>query len=153
MAVYFLDTSAVVKRYVTEAGSAWVSALCNPAAGHTIIISQAALVEVVATLCRKARDGMISVQDRDASISIFRRDARRSYGVERVTNTVYTRAGDLCRTHRLRAYDAVQLACALTLSDRLAPLGVSPVFVSADTSLLGFAATEGLGTDNPDNHP
>lgn len=153
MAVYFLDSSAVVKRYVAETGSAWMGALCDPAAGHTVVISQAALVEVVAALCRKARDGTISPQDRNLSIAIFRRDARRSYGAERATNAVYTRAGDLCRTHRLRAYDAIQLACALTLRDRIAPLGVAPIFVSADAGLLGFAAAEGLATENPDNFP
>lgn len=153
MAVYFLDTSAVVKRYAIETGTAWVSTLCDPAVGHTIVIAQAALVEAVAALCRKARDGTISSRDRGLSIAIFRRDTRRSYGVERVTNAVYTRAGDLCRTHRLRAYDAVQLACALALRERLAPLGVSPIFVSADAGLLGFAAAEGLAIENPDNYP
>jgi uncharacterized protein len=100
MAAYFFDTSALVKRYVAEAGTAWVTALCDPAAGHTIVISQAALVEAVATLCRKARDGTISVQERDRSITVFRRDVRRTYSVERVTTAVYSRAGDLCRTHR-----------------------------------------------------
>lgn len=153
MAVYFLDTSALVKRYVVETGSAWVTALCDPAAGEIIVISQAVLVEAVATLCRKARDGTISVQERDQSIAVFRRDVLRNYSVERVTTAVYTRAGDLCRTHRLRAYDAVQLACVLRLRDRSAALGVSPSFVSADAALLGFAAAEGLATDNPDNHP
>lgn len=153
MAVYFLDTSALVKRYVAETGSVWVTALCTPLAGHTIIISQAALVEAVAMLCRKARDGTISPHDRDRLIAVFRRDVRRSYGLERVTTAIYTRAGDLCRMHRLRAYDAIQLACALTLRDRSVALGVSPFFVSADTALLSFAAAEGLATDNPESHP
>jgi predicted nucleic acid-binding protein len=153
MAVYFLDTSALVKRYVAETGSAWIVILCDPAAGHITVISQAALVEAVAAFCRKTQYGTISVQERDQNIAVFRRDARRSYSVERVTSAVYTRAGDLCRTYRLRAYDAVQLACALTLHDRSGALGVSPIFVSADTALLGFAAAEGLATDNPDNHP
>src|SRR5215467_4126536 len=108
MGVYFLDTSALVKRYVTESGSVWVRTVCDPQAGYTIVISQAALVEAVATICRKAHDGTITPTDRDRNISIFRRDVRQTYGVQRVTTTVYTRAGDLCRTHRLRAYDAVQ---------------------------------------------
>jgi predicted nucleic acid-binding protein len=153
MAVYFLDTSALVKRYVAETGSAWVTALCDPAAGHIIVISQAALVEAVATLCRKAHDGTISPHDRDRLIAVFHRDVRRSYSLERVTTAVYIRAGDLCRIHRLRAYDAVQLACAVTLRDKSVALGVSPLFASADTALLSFAAAEGLATDNPGSHP
>lgn len=39
MALYFLDTSALVKRYVAESGSAWVMALCDPASGHVVVIS------------------------------------------------------------------------------------------------------------------
>jgi hypothetical protein len=84
---------------------------------------------------------------------IFRRDVRRSYVLERVTSAVYTRAGDLCRTHNLRAYDAVQLACALAVRDKLAALGLSQVFVCAAAILLAFAAAEGLGTEDPNVHP
>ncbi|HEV2237768.1 MAG TPA: type II toxin-antitoxin system VapC family toxin [Ktedonobacterales bacterium] len=153
MAVYFLDTSAVVKRYVAETGSAWVTSLCDPATGHIIVISQATLVEAVAAICRKARLGTISQQDRDGLINAFRRDARRSYSLERVTSTVYSRAGDLCRTHPLRAYDAVQLACALALASKTTSFGVPAIFVCADTNLIGIAATEGLATDNPEGHP
>lgn len=57
---YFLDTSAVIKRYVYEIGSGWVTAVCQPSAEHTIIISQATLVEAVAAFCRKAREQQLS---------------------------------------------------------------------------------------------
>lgn len=153
MAVYFLDTSAIVKRYVTETGSGWVMSLCDPAAGHTILIAQATQAEAVAALCRKAYHGAISVADRDRTITIFRRDVRRSYQLERITNAIYIRAGELCRPHNLRAYDAIQLACALTARDRLAALGLSPIFVCADSLLLGFATAEGLGVENPNTYP
>ena len=59
MTLYFLDTSALVKRYVTELGSNWVMAQCQPKAGNTIVISQAALVEAVAAFCRKTREQSI----------------------------------------------------------------------------------------------
>ena len=43
MGTYFLDTSAIVKRYIpAEQGYAWVAALCHPAQGHKLFISQAA---------------------------------------------------------------------------------------------------------------
>ena len=39
MGSYFLDTSAIVKRYVpAEQGYAWVAALCHPAQGHKLFI-------------------------------------------------------------------------------------------------------------------
>ena len=40
MGTYFLDTSAIVKRYVpAEQGYAWVAALCYPAQGHKLFIN------------------------------------------------------------------------------------------------------------------
>lgn len=44
MARYFLDTSALVKRYVTEKGRTWIASLCRPSRGHGIYISQAAMI-------------------------------------------------------------------------------------------------------------
>ena len=158
MAIYFFDTSALVKRYVTEPGSAWMIAQCQTEADHIITISQATLVEAVATFCRKAReqnlDQRIDEADRDRCIRLFRQDAQRQFTVVRVTATVYTRAGDLCRFHRLRAYDAVQLACALEVRDILAALEIqAPTFVSADAELLNIADAEGLSIENPNIHP
>jgi hypothetical protein len=59
----------------------------------------------------------------------------------------------LCHTHPLRAYDAVQLACAFQARDDAQVVGVTPpVFVCADTNLLASAAAEGMGVDNPNDH-
>ena len=74
MALYVLDSSAIVKRYVFEPGRVWVVALCDPARGHDLHIAQAALVEVVATLCRKAREASITTAERDNLIADFRQD-------------------------------------------------------------------------------
>ncbi|HEU4782733.1 MAG TPA: hypothetical protein VFS83_05280 [Ktedonobacterales bacterium] len=71
-----------------------------------------------------------------------------------MTTQVYTRAGDLCRTYRLRAYDTVQLAAVLALrDDALATGAPAPIFVCADSDLLGYAASEGLSIENPNDYP
>ena len=65
-----------------------------------------------------------------------------------------TRAAALCRKHPLRAYDADQLACALTRRDDDLAAGLAaPVFICADAVLLGVAAAEGLAVENPTAHP
>ncbi len=154
MASYFLDTSALIKRYVSELGHAWINSICTPTQGHALYISQAAMVEAVATLCRKAREQSISEARRDALINLFLSHRRRGYEVVRVTNVVYTAAGNLCRSHKLRAYDAVQLACALAVrTGALAHNTPIPTFVCADHDLLAVAATEGLATENPNRYP
>ena len=57
-------------------------------------------------------------------------------------------------THPLRAYDAVQLACALLVRRGLHRRGMPPpLFVAADTTWLTAARTEGFAIDNPLQHP
>jgi len=156
MDIYFFDTSALVKRYVTEAGSDWVMTRCQPKQDTMLIISQATLVEVVATFCRKAREQnikqSISETERDRIISLFREDTQRQYIVIPVTPFIYTQAGDLCRFHKLRAYDAIQLTCALLVHKKLATLAIqAPIFVSSDIELLTIAHEAGLNIENPNN--
>ncbi len=64
MATSFLDTSAIIKRYIFEQGQAWVLYLCNPAHSHGLYIAQSAPVEVVAAICRRAREQSISMAER-----------------------------------------------------------------------------------------
>lgn len=154
MALYFLDSSAVVKRYVSEPGHAWIVSLCDPAQNHDIQITQIASVEVIAALCRKAREAAITLVERDALIADLRNDMVTTYGMRTVTTQIYTQAGDLCRTYRLRAYDAIQLAAVLALRDDALATGVpAPIFVCADTDLIGYAASEGLPVENPNMYP
>ena len=150
----FFDTSAIAKRYVTETGSEWGKIQCEPATGNTIILSHATLVEAVAAFCRKARQQdfsqRISETDRDRHIKLFRQDAEEQYYVIRVTKPICLRAGNLCRSYKLRAYDAVQLATALIMNERLIiDRRTSLIFVSADVDLLNVAEAEGLDIQNP----
>ncbi len=156
MPTYFLDTSALVKRHIAEPGHAWVRAVCDPGAGNSIVVCDIALVEVTATFARMARETprRISPARRDRLITDFEAVFLRQYIVMQVNRTLLARAAALCRTHPLRAYDAVQLACALTKRDDDQASGLpAPIFVCADTVLLSAAAAEGLGTENPNAHP
>lgn len=44
MATYFCDTSALVKRYVTETGSVWLAATIAPKVGNYIFIARITFV-------------------------------------------------------------------------------------------------------------
>lgn len=158
MAMYFLDSSAIVKRHFHEPGHEWIETVHNPDQGHELYIAQAALVEVVASICRKAREQNMPIEERDTTINDFRRDVQNIYSVWLVDNALYIAAGDLCRSHRLRAYDAIQLACAIAVRvDTLAaqPPEAEPpdlLFVSADLGLLTIALVEGFSVVNPNNY-
>lgn len=158
MALYFLDSSAIVKRYFQEPGHEWIERLHDPDQGHGLYIAQAALVEVVASICHKAREQRMPLEERDSTIDDFRRDVKNTYSVWVVDTMLYTAAGDLCRSHRLRAYDAVQLTCAIAVHrDILAaqlPDTEPPdfLFVSADNGLLAIAHAVGFRSENPNNY-
>jgi predicted nucleic acid-binding protein len=146
-----------VKRYVTETGSEWIKSQCRKTAENRIILSYATLTEAVTAFCRKARQQdlsqRISELDRDRRIKRFRRDVELRYSLVDVTKEIYIYAGDLCRIHKLRAYDAIQLACALKARNELVALErTAPIFVSADTDLLSIAQAEGFDVENPNDH-
>ena len=157
MTRYFLDTSALIKRYVhDEPGHAWISELCAAESGHTVLIAEVALVEVVATFCRMARESppRVTTEGRDSLIALFREhDVHQSYVVVTIQRALIERAASLCLSHPLRAYDALQLACALEArDDAILVDGSAPAFVCADIHLLAAAQAEGLSVENPKAH-
>lgn len=154
MATYFFDTSAIIKRYFPEQGHTWIGTLYDPERSNQLHIAQAALVEVVATMCRKAREQNISQAERDELIDVFRQDIQDVYIIRLVNTAIYTSAGNLCRSQTLRAYDAVQLACALNLRDEtIANKVAAPIFVCADNGLINIATSEGFIVENPNSYP
>ena len=48
MTDYYLDSSALVKRYSDELGSTWIRNIIDPLAQHTILIAEVSLAEVAA---------------------------------------------------------------------------------------------------------
>lgn len=153
VATAYFDSSALVKRYVTESGTGWIQAWCDDPA-QTVAVAEIGLVEIAAALARKLRSGLITpqaCQDARAELAI---DARGEYVLVTITRSLIDAAINLTARHPLRGYDAIHLACALHLNQSLVAQQLVPlVFVSADDNLLAAAAAEGLLTDNPHNHP
>jgi predicted nucleic acid-binding protein len=149
MAVYFLDTSTVVKRYVQETGTAWVQALTAPAAGHTLFLVRITLAEMVAAVTRRQRGGQISRQDGATALADFHYDFARQYVIVEVSAPLVGYAASLARSHALRGYDAVQLAAALEIHSQAPSL----TLLSADADLNAAARAEGLSVDDPNAHP
>jgi len=154
VAVYFFDSSALVKRYVSETGSAWVVSVLDSAAGNRIHPVRSTGVEVVSAVARRQRGGSVSPADAAAIFAQVAHDFAAEYRVVELTPALITRAMALAQTHGLRAYDAVQLAAALALNSERLSRGMSALtLVSADTDLNAAAAAEGLTTEDPNAHP
>ncbi|MBM3778016.1 MAG: type II toxin-antitoxin system VapC family toxin [Acidimicrobiia bacterium] len=107
--MHFFDASALVKRYVREAGSTTVERLLDADMGAVSRLSE---VEIASALERLTRDGACSVAERNRALSALEKDLRTLVTVE-MTPTVVTQARALLQRHALRASDAIQLAsCA-----------------------------------------
>jgi predicted nucleic acid-binding protein len=149
VAAYFLDSSAVMKRYVQETGTVWVRALTASGTGNFFYLARITDVEVTAALARRRGQPGLSVVQAVAALRQFRRDFGQDYRVVEITIALLQRAAQLADTHALRGYDAVQLAVALDVHARDQAL----VLVSADAELNAAATAEGLRVEDPNTHP
>ena len=154
MAHYYFDSSALVKRYVVETGTGWVTTQCTSEAGHAINLVRITAAEMIAAFFRRVQTGSLTTADAQSAATQFRREFRGRYEVIEVTESVVDTAMRLAETYALRGYDAVQLAAALELQSVRAALGLPTlIFVSADQRLNAVAATEGLPVEDPNNYP
>jgi predicted nucleic acid-binding protein len=150
---YFLDTSALVKRYINEIGTAWVQTLHDPLAGHMRWLMQMTAVECIAAIFRRVRLGHISLADAQNIRTRFRADFSSDYRIVDVTPLLVERAMDLAERFTLRGYDAAQLAAADLVNTQFVALQHAPItFVSADTDLNTAAQRLGLRVENPNTH-
>lgn len=153
MSILFFDTSAIVKRYVPEVGTTWVRSQTASSSRNDIIIAKVTMVEFYSAVSRQYHDGQIDLNRLQAFRQLFTKHLVNQYLVIEVTSSVINHALDLQENHRLRAYDAIQLASALELNVRLRASNTSFTFIVSDNLLLQAANAEGLTTDNPIHHP
>lgn len=137
---YYFDTSALIKRYAAERGSAWVSALLD--AHPHVFVSTFTFVEGVAALSRR------SFPAKAETLVRFEVDFHRGFSRIAISPAVLETAAHLARNRHLRAGDALQLASALVVFQRLPDL----VFVCADDELNAAAQAEGMQAENPNAH-
>lgn len=154
MKVYFLDSSALVKRYISEVGSVWVLELFDPAFGNEVFVAAISGVELVAAITRRSRDGSISATDAITVCNQLRSDLQAEYQIIEITENIINAGMKLAQKHSLRGYDTIQLAavCAVNMLC-IAHNLPSIIFVSADKELNIAASIEGLVVENPNNHP
>ena len=115
MATTYVESSALVKRYVAEVGSAWMrQTVARPV--HQVLYTAALTeVEVRSALQRLVREGRLDTAQTQRLTQRVTQHFTRRYQVIRITRPIVTQAGLVLERHPLRAYDAVQLACFVYL--------------------------------------
>ncbi|HHH41879.1 MAG TPA: PIN domain-containing protein [Chloroflexi bacterium] len=152
MVNYYLDTSAMLKRYVDEPGSAWLRDQISLAL--SLVASQLIIVEVISAFNRRIREGSLSPADYQRIRDIFFEDCRTVYQIVPVTTAVIDTACHLLESHPLRGYDAMHLATAVVVHRSLQRRGLPAlIFLCADDRLNAAALAEGLMVENPNHYP
>jgi predicted nucleic acid-binding protein len=134
----YLDTSALIKRFVAEKGSPLVQILVTRKG--PIATAKIAYAEVYAGLTRKLREGHLSDARYTLTCRQFEADWQTYIRVELRDDTLFL-ARDLIRRHPLKGFDAVHLASAISLKNAL---GEDITFAAADERLLRAAEAEDL---------
>ena len=154
MTAFYLESSALVKRYSAETGSKVVIKLMQPSARNRLYSAKITEVEVCAALTRKRKGLMMTAVAATKSTNRFRRNFAARFVKSDITDSLLNDAIRLSDLHTLRGYDAVQLAAALEANGERVSHGLSPLtFVSADAELNNAAQAEGLAVENPNNYP
>lgn len=136
--ILYLDTSALVKRYVVESGTTAVTTLIEAAeVVGTAVITRA---ETVAAFAKAVRVGALLLDEAHQVVQIFRIDwpflVRLQTG-----ESLIARADALAWELGLRGYDAVHLAAALIWQEEM---GKPVTLATFDHQLWAAARQSGL---------
>lgn len=136
--ILYLDASALVKRYVAEAGSSEVAA----AIGSSRLLATAVIsrAEVTAALARAVRLKFATRKAATAGLADFEADWPDLIRLE-VSEAVVARAASVAWQQGLRGYDAVHLASALHWQEAL---GEAVTLATYDRELWRGAQASGL---------
>lgn len=135
--ILYVDTSALVKVYVAEVGSAEVRGRIEQAeAVATALVTYA---EARAAFARHQRERRLTLANLRRAVRALDRDWI-TYNVVGLSDSLVHSAGELAERHALRGYDAVQLAAVLQLQHAGGPVE----FCAFDTRLSRAARRERL---------
>lgn len=140
----YLDTSALVKKYVTEIGTDRVRALLKDE--KEIVISKLTYAEICASFARKYREGGIEKIHYQRALMSFIKDWESLTLIE-VREELFPHIRRLTEAYPLRGADAIHLSSAIWVGEAI---GEKLTFVASDTNLLNTAQREGLKVINPE---
>ena len=143
MALYYVDTSALVKRYHLEQGSDRIDRLFADA-NAGLVMAGFALTELTSALDRKCQEGLLTGEGLTQVLAVVARDVLAEFWLVELDRAHVRLSQSLILSHHLRTLDALHLAVIVSIKD------LHPVLVSADARLLQAAGKEGIELLNPE---
>ncbi len=152
MNFFWLDASALVKRYVFETGTPLINHLFNQASPSLFLCLLEGIGETVSIVVRRKNQGVLTPQAYRQVLSELRSEISQNADVEKVypARAQVTTSWLLIEKHSLNSTDSIILQCALDKADEFRADGHDLVLVSSDARLIRAAITAGILTFNPE---
>jgi predicted nucleic acid-binding protein len=146
MILYYLDSSAWVKRYFQETGSEAVDLLFEQR--PVLACSPLGLIEVGSAMARKRNAGEVTGEEFGLKRASLLKDWQRFLRIE-LTPSVALRAFEATGAYGLRGADSLHLASALALKEQLGPDSGEFALVTSDREMKTAALKAGLAVVDP----
>jgi len=151
---YYADSSALVKRYISEIVSRKIEQEFDSASGNKVISAKLSVIEVLSAMNRRQREADTSAAEYTKFFGDFLSFVETEYEMIELSDAVLVEAQRLLKNYSLRAGDAVQLASLVLANTQFLSANLSALISpTSDVRLLSAASDEGLNTDDPQNHP
>jgi predicted nucleic acid-binding protein len=138
--ILFFDTSALIKRYISENGSKKVDELFD--AAESIVVSPVTKIESYSTIKRLLSTNAISGEDYEYLKKNIDYDFK-YFAVLSLDKRIEKRAIKLIEKHQLKTLDSIQLASCLQRKANIKS------FIVSDSKLKEAAEAEGLDIIDP----
>ena len=152
MHFFFMDASALIKRYAPEGGSLLLDHLFANVRMERLYLFNVGIAEVASILVRKRNGGLISATAFAEAMTELVSEIVNSPPAHRMVgdHPAATTALALIDRHSINATDAILLRLALDVAVESRSTGDDLVLVACDHRLLRAAQAEGLATFNPE---
>ncbi len=153
----YVDSSALIKHYIREAGSDALNAKLEEASLHHpgVFVSVVGYAEILATFARRLRENGQLKRQTELLRKQFRDDWMFEITSVELASGVLLFIPGLLDRHPLKGSDAIHLASALSLRDatrlgkNFGPADRTLTFASSDKQLNNAASAEGLEVFDP----
>lgn len=152
MDYYFLDASALAKRYVPETGTPSVKDLIDRVPDRFFIILILAFGEIMSIFVRKRNNKIISETAYYQVIVEFEKEFLNNPEIliQSVTDELVKKSLSLIELYSINASDAIILESALRIANELREIGDNLILITADIRLYDAAKSSGIKVWNPE---
>jgi len=152
MNYFYIDPSALSKRYHTEEGSDVVDELLDimfPSKGRMIFISIWGIAETLSVLNRKKNEKNIKEEDFRKILSSFLGEASK-FSIEPVTDKLVISSLRFILKHNINSADALHMASLIQIRNVAKSFRNDVILVASDKRLIRAARDEGIIVMDPE---